>query len=522
MRQLFTIRFCALMLTAAALTVACSPSNEITPQPLPTLDNIECKAGDRPQFEFTASHDWHLSSDALWCKFITAAGEVQDTSGKAGTYTMTLKISDLSIKDEATTASISIRMGSLSQTLVTVERAAKELTLKIKDASGKSSETIELGYDEWKEFSIEANFSFAATDFPEWVELGTKEGSNIVNGIVGDADERLTACARIVNNGERECYPIAANDKECITFADAEGKASFRIPVTFAGMGEDKLTFTAPTADTFGWEVSLDGKEFRQVGETDEETTTLSNSLSYNIASHNKEYTVLLIEKIIKRGISSYVIGAEWMHFNNGTLTVDATDTTRYGMVVALPNGIYNTIKGDIYGNLFELDYTSGVGLPTLKNDYINYVLIEFTQRDFAEQGAFEGMYIYHSLTTLDIPATPYTDSAVMAEYGVDEAYTAEFIDAIDGKRPGIVIDPRIEFWTTETFEAGAASAEVYYKGEKLKISEDDYYLGENKDELMALYLWYPKAETFTENVYIIFKVGDTAAKLLVVTPTTK
>jgi hypothetical protein len=131
-------------------------------------------------------------------------------------------------------------------------------------------------------------------------------------------------------------------------------------------------------------------------------------------------------------------------------------------------------------------------------------------------------MYIYHSLTALEIPVTPYTDSAVMAQYGAEEAYTVEFIDSIEGKRPGIVIDPRIELWTTETLEMGEASAEVYYKGEKLKISEDDYYLGENKDEKMALYLWYPKAETFTENVYIIFKVGDVAAKLLVVTPVTK
>ena len=38
----------------------------------------------------------------------------------------------------------------------------------------------------------------------------------------------------------------------------------------------------------------------------------------------------------------------------------------------------------------------------------------------------------------------------------------------------------------------------------------------------MALYLWYPKAEPFAENVYIIFKVGDVATKLLVVTPVTK
>ena len=234
------------------------------------------------------------------------------------------------------------------------------------------------------------------------------------------------------------------------------------------------------------------------------------------------EYTALIVEKIIDRGISSYVIGVDWMHFENGTLTVDATDATRYGMVIALPNGIYNDIRNNLNDNLFELDYTSGVGLPTLKNDYLKYVIAEFTQHDFSEQGEYEGMYIYHSLTALEIPATPYTDSAVIAQYGAEEAFAVEFIDPIAGKRPGIVIDPRIEMWSTATFDQGIASAEVYYKGEKLKVSEGDYYLGENKDEIMALYLWYPTAEPFSEDVYILFKVGDVAKKMLVVTPTTK
>ena len=520
MRHIFKIKFWAVMLIVAMAAVSCNDNNEATPQPIPTLDNIECKAGEKPQFEFTASHDWQLSSNATWCKFITAAGTVLDTSGKAGKHTITLNITDEGIKETATTATITIKMGASSQTLVTVERAAKELVLKIKDANGKSIDAIELGYDEWLSFDIEANFTFAATEFPEWVELGTKESENIVTGIVGS--DKLTAYARIIPNGERECYPIAAEEGHIITFEDESRKVKFEFPVVFNGMGEDKLTFTAPTADTFGWEVSLDGTLFRQVGATEEETTTIENALSYTIAARNKEYTALLIEKVIDRGISSYVIGVNWMHFNNGTLTVDATDATRYGMVVVLPNGIYNDICDSIEDNLFELDYTSGVGLPTIKNDYLKYVLIEFTQHDMTEQNEYEGMYIYHSLTALEIPASAYTDSAIMAEYGVEEAYAVEFIDSIEGKRPGIVIDPRIELWTTATFDEGTASAEVYYKGEKLKISEDDYYLGENKDEKMALYLWYPNSEAFTENVYIIFKVGDTAAKLLVVTPTTK
>ena len=58
----------------------------------------------------------------------------------------------------------------------------------------------------------------------------------------------------------------------------------------------------------------------------------------------------------------------------------------------------------------------------------------------------------------------------------------------------------------------------MWYKGDKLKISEGEYYLGENKDEEMSLHLWGPN-ESFDEDVHIIFKVNDEPRKLLVVTP---
>ena len=153
-----------------------------------------------------------------------------------------------------------------------------------------------------------------------------------------------------------------------------------------------------------------------------------------------------------------------------------------------------------------------------MDRDCLKYVLIEFTQHDFNELGEFDSMYVYHSLTTLELPVTQYANSAVMAEYGVEEAYTCPFVNSIAGKKPGIIIDPRIEQWTTMAFEEGAASAEVYYKGERLKISEDEYYLGENKDEKMSLHLWGPN-EGFEDNVYIVFNVNGVVKKLLVVTP---
>ena len=57
--------------------------------------------------------------------------------------------------------------------------------------------------------------------------------------------------------------------------------------------------------------------------------------------------------------------------------------------------------------------------------------------------------------------------------------------------------------------------------GRLLKISENEYYMGENKDEVMAIHLWGPN-DNFDEEVYILFKLDGKAEKLLVVTPPTK
>ncbi len=537
MKRVFNFWNWALMLIVAAGITSCD--NETTPPTLPGSHEIICNAGDRPQFTFTAGGDWQLSSDATWCKFITYAGEVQDMSGSTGTHTITLKITDENIKNQPTFAHITITMGSQSAIIATIERGADKPSIRIQDVAETNISAIQLGYVDWIPFYIESNFRFAVTDFPDWVELGIKEGNNIVPGaITGSPGERTEAYARIVNNGERECFAItkeeALENDYLVTFSDELGNYTITFPIEFEGMGTDDLTFTGPTENNFGWEVSLDGKEFRQKDENSGTEVTYSNFLEFNIAAFKNVYHILLLEKVIKGGIPSYTIfdttnktqnqlESYWMQFDmqEMKLTVDATDTTRHGLVIALPTFVWNKIRSDFDGHILEEDTASGIALPTIANDYLKYVLIEFTQHDFSEAGQYDGMYIYHSLTTLEIPAKSFTDSSVMAEYGAEEAFTCEFIDPIDGKKPGIVIDPRIENWTTDTFEGGTASAEAYYKGEKLKISENEYYLGENKDEKMALHLWGPNEE-FTENVYVVFKVDNVTKKLLVVTPTSK
>ena len=55
-------------------------------------------------------------------------------------------------------------------------------------------------------------------------------------------------------------------------------------------------------------------------------------------------------------------------------------------------------------------------------------------------------------------------------------------------------------------------------------MSKNEYYIGENVDELLSLHLYGPKEgfEIGGENIFIVFKVAGEAKKLLVVTPPTK
>lgn len=531
----------ALIIAIALGAVACSKD---TVAEIPGATTIECKGGDNPTLSFNAGDSWQLSSNAKWCTFVTSAGNMQEMAGNAGLHTVTLNISDEGNGNSWSTATITMKMNGQSAVIATVKRHPKELYMKLSDIAENplNPQVFSIGYVDYAPTYIEANFRYAATEIPEWIEVKqrfTDDDGNIIDEVMGSITgipgERSWVMMRIVNDGYRERYPITADSGHVIKFSDEQGTVEYEFPIVFAGMGSDDLTFIGPSEKNYGWEVSLSGKEFRQYNEDSKSFTKFGDSLQFDITSLNDEFDILYIEKKVDRGISSYnIIGTtaydktdeskSWMHFDKEamTLTIDEGTSTRYGLVMALPRGAYNRIRAKIEENIFDVDGASGIDLPIISDDYQKYVIIELTQHDFAEKGTYEGMYIYHSLTTLEIPASTYTDAAVMAEYGVEEAYTCPFVNSIAGKKPGIVIDPRTENWTTIMSEEGMATAEVYHMGEKLKISEDEYYLGENKDENLAIYLWGPKAGWQGENVYILFNVDGQTKKLLVVTPPAK
>lgn len=519
------------MMLLASMTlcaISCGEEKEEIPQ-LPDMAVIECSAGDRPEIVFTAQNNWRLSSDKEWCKFHTSGGDFQDISGQAGTHKIKLIIGNQQIKNSVTEAQVTIIMGGHRAVIARILRAPDKFYLKTYDITETSlNGVVEIGYDGWIPVVIEANFDFAAVEYPGWVEI--KERS-----IVGVANEKVEAHLRIVPNGERERTPITKEIAEekgyMMVFSDKDRSENktFKCPIIYKGMGNNAITITGPTAEEFGWEVTSDGKTFTQVN-AEGETVTYQDKLEYQIIAHNNEFNIVYVENVVERGMPSFVTYTEkdndsWMHFDKSTmsLTIKPTTKVRYGYVMAFPQQTYNFVLSDM-NVLFETDNSSGIELPVLRNDYLKYVMISFTQRGTNDADPATDMHIYHSITALEIPAIQYEDSAVMAEYGVSEAYIAPFINSIPNKAPCIVINPRIEGWTTAEYNAGNVGVQVWYKGELLTMTDKEYYIGENVDELLSLQLYGPKEgfEIGGENIYAVFKVGDEAKKLLVVTPPTK
>lgn len=522
MKYLSAIKRFTLLVAVLAIAGVTSCQKEEAPiGKIPNAVEIICKSGDRPSFSFAVEGNWQLSSDQVWCKFMTSAGEMLDMAGKAGHHTISLKITDENIKNSPTFANITMKMGSHKGIIATVERGAKDLYMRIYDITDTPIDAISIGYVDYIPVRIEANFRFQLTDQPDWVEF-------LGGSVTGVPSEQTEALVRIIPDGEREQFKIEKEDGYTVTFTEIDGDHEFSFPIVYSGMDDYQLTYTGPTKANYSWEVSLDGKTFRQMDEATGEYVTFEEALPFNITAKDGNYTMLYFDKVIDRGIPTYYPREEgdndvWMAFDRTSekLSVESTDKMRYGMVMALPNGTFNKIRASIKEAIFELDASSGIGIETVRLDYEKYVIVDFTQCDFTERGAYEGMYAYHSLTTFEIPCEPYADAALTAEYGVEEVFTCPFPLPYDGKVPGLVIDPRIEGWNTDTFSEGVATAEFYYQGERLKSSDKEFEMGENKDEVMAATLYGPKAG-FVENVYIVFKVDGVAKKLLVVTPPTE
>ena len=434
---------------------ACSDDDEEVVVEFPQLQELACNVGETTNLSFKASADWQLTSSAVWCKFVADGEDVFAISGAAGEQNITLKADDEAYGHETSVANITLTMGLKKAVIAKVTRSAQGYELKVFNEEGKEVKEIEVGYGSFAHFTVEANFRFAATNRPSWVEL---EGGSMS----GVADQKTVGGLRIIENGIVEKYPVAAADKQQLVFADEDGKTSFAFPLIFKGMNPREIGITGVTNNPWDWTVSLDGKIFTQEsasGLTGESSKTVyKNRLPYTIKALNDEYEIVYMQKVeMMPGMFNYAIGADegvdWMSFDKQTmsLSVNASVEEREGFVLAFPTAVYEEIKDDLWGNLIEstMDMETGMMSQELKYEYAeNNLLLNFVQKDKKEEGGeVEGpnvkvtyMDMMQGGAMVEAPLTKCEEEGLIQDLGTENIY---YVDR--NLTSSFFIDPMLE-----------------------------------------------------------------------------
>lgn len=392
---------------------ACDDDDENASVDFPKMQSLAgASDSENLKLTFDAPYDWTLTSDAAWCYFVTqqeaATAEANTSkeltcSGKAGKPTVWIGISsegqDFEKED---VAHIKIQMNGETSVLAEVKRSKLErkvtILKKIVENEGAESwveiginDSIVAGYDDFNTYKVVANFNFHAT-YPEWLSV---DG----NAIVGQSGNEVTFGIKVVDeHPELSKYTQEGN----IDFQDEDGNTIYSQAVKYEGMDPEKVDILeSPASSPWNWNVSMDGKEFKQADQLSGSTVTKEGSLEWTIAVRNDDFKAVFVEKTeVDPGAPQFRISlpdpavpgdndiVDWIHekINGGKIqiTVDPTDTEREGYVLVFPKAVYDEIANDPWENLIEsTDEGKDVKYAYLQN----YLLINFTQKASAGPG---------------------------------------------------------------------------------------------------------------------------------------
>ena len=488
---------------------ACSDDdNDEATAAFPEKQTVSCKEGETKELTFDVGANWQLTSSATWCKFVADGVEDYSLSGSAGKQTVTLKITDESLKfDESTVAQLVMIIGANKAIVADVVRDNKNRSLKIYDMDGNEIQQIEVGYDDYLSFTVEANFHFAATNRPEWLDIAG-------NAIVGSANKNVEGKVKIINDAQFMKY--VQNGE--LTFADENGVESYTFPLVYKGM--NPRTIKILDANPWNWEVTLDGKTFTQTSSSGASSTTststYNNFVPVTIQALNDDFVPVYVQKVVEYGMTQMRISGEdevdWMHLDDKSgkgearLTVDATSEEREGYVLVFPHAIYDEIKSDLWENLIEMDmdtYEPDIKYAYQQNNLVMHV-IQKEKKQVTEQ-AFKVTYLDPSAgwATVEVECTKVTDADILAEYqGVNDVYTMEWpsnnsfeVDPLEGNF--------MDDWSYLLMRGGE------------DITLED--IAEPSEKSCNFYLSDPSS--LTEPLHFLIMKNDEIVKVLIITP---
>lgn len=532
------------LLMLCCVTTACNDDDETaTAVSFPQKQKIGGEVGDTKELTFDAVADWQLASSATWCRFVTETGEEFSLAGKAGSQTVTLKISaeGQDYGDNVSVATLSLFMGGQEAVIAEVVRNAKAYQLKVykkvKKGDSDAEELVELGkdepmvagYDSYLSYVVKANFRFAATDRPEWLII---EGNSVVGAPNVDALVNLQVPASSVYAKKQQ--------NGTLSFQDEAGKAFYSFPVSYAGMAKEAIRIAGPSNDPWNWEVALDGQTFSKTSisgaESTETTSTFRKFVEYNVTAFNDDYEALFVEKVEQAiGDFTFVTSvdepvseeqpASWMHMEkkgNGVtrITVDASDKEREGYIFIFPKVLYDKVAIDPWSE--ELGFLS-VERDFMTGEVSLAIGYQFEQNNLAMNVLQKEKMQEVGVAEFEVKLSAFSpvDCNVIDDEEVNAKITEQFGDVVAqavnlAANDFVTISPKM---AEDEFDASNTANVTVWKESEAGVLED--YIKEMKPEPMdmtSIGVTVPADAKEGTRLYIAFKnVSGAYKKVLVI-----
>lgn len=293
---------------------ACSSDDPEGSVEFPALKELSGNAGETLELSFSAGTDWTLSSNKGWCKFKN--GEFTETtlSGKAGSQTVQIVISESQLTSEV--AELTLNMGGKSQVICKVTCQEKQYAdLVVTDEEGnvydaehplviKGSGLTDNAYDiVYTTIKVESEKTVGIAEKPKWIKAQASTETPGVFQLTFDNKESGISVINSFNNADDKLV-IATKDK----------KQQIEIPVSYEGLREDVITF----------------KE-----------TDLSFTKNHMTLDHNSTYF----------SVSNSMTGEETTYSLPLTLTVDQVRNGEFGYIIGRVN------REETYPNYYSYTY---------------------------------------------------------------------------------------------------------------------------------------------------------------------
>lgn len=454
-------RFC--VLTLCCVMAGCSDDDNTPQKPtFPELQKINCEVGQTTEIEFEASADWKLTSSSLWCQFIIDDEAMNSCSGTAGKQKVEIQINDnASELNKAYKAEISLWMNGFSNVIFEVTRPTEGYHLVLKDEKGNiftEENPLTISYDGKESYSVEANFDWKFSKWPEWMSASTSSGA------AGDNSRKISPA---IASGHTKNANTGV-----LTFVNAEGEELVKVPVKYEGIPEDKIEFSTGT-NRWNWSFSADGKTYASSSGTSGSTTWLDAPLPLTVVAKADNYKIVCLEVV--GGLYKHVDAKNWYEVSdakNGSIQITAAankgEDERKGCLMIFPTVIYNQIGDNKFD---EMVIPNGVMNTSYEDKY--------TAIEYKQSGAPIGFKIMDESDNR-IPVTALTEEGMTedqleAKYGVSNVYRLTLNQAYNRLAAEAIGFSGAYCMVNTTFSEGAnwtgVSVESSWKGGKFSIA---------------------------------------------------